>query len=708
MQKSDFISSRTGLSLSAINNILKLSSEGATVPFIARYRKESTGNMDEVAISNIITAGAEFDLLQDRKNTILKAIEEQSLLTPELKKNIEDCFDSTRLEDLYLPYKKRKKTLGDRAKEKGLEGLAKIIMAQRTYNFENEAGKFLSAEVPDIDEAIEGACHIVAEWVNEHIQTREYLRNQFVKYGKITSKVVASKKADAGTYTDYFEFSESLQKSPSHRILAMLRGKEEGFLRIGIDAGQENLIQRVADRMVKPGSTTAEYIHKSVKDGLQRLAFPSIENEVINHYKTLADKEAIEVFCENLRQLLLTPPLGSKKVLGIDPGFRTGCKVVVLSENGEFEHYETIFPHPPQNESHKASQQILRLCEKFGIEAIAIGNGTASRETKDFVDKLITESQYPIDAYVVSESGASIYSASQVAREEFPQLDVTVRGAISIGRRLMDPLAELVKIDPKSIGVGQYQHDVDQNLLRQGLDQTVVFAVNKVGIDINTASPHVLRFVSGLGPGLAQNIVDHRKKIGGYSDRGQIKEVPRLGPKAFEQCAGFLRIREGQNPLDNTGVHPETYSIVKKMAADLGVKIAELVSNTTLIDQLVASKYTTEHFGMETIQDIIKELKKPGHDPRGKAKTFSFDKNIRTIADLAVGMSLPGLVGNITKFGAFVDIGIKENGLLHISEMSDTFINDPNKIVKLGQQLIVKIIGIDKERGRINLSLKSK
>lgn len=707
MDKIQYIKSKLGISNTPIVNIIKLTEEGSSIPFIARYRKEMTGNLDEVGISRIVEESAAFDNLISRKETILKAIEEQGALTVDLNKEINDCYDAIRLEDLYLPYKKRKKTLGDKARERGLEGLAKIIMAQRSTNLREEAKKFLNDDVNSVDEAIIGACHIISEWVNENVDTREFLRSQFLRFGKVVSKVSPSKKELASTYKDYFDFSEPLAKCPSHRLLAILRGKEEGFLRISIDSHQEELIEKVGYRLVKQGSTTGEYLLNAAKDGLERLSFPSIENEVINFYKEKADKDAIEVFCSNLNQLLLTPPLGSKKTLAIDPGFRTGCKVVVLSETGDFLKYETIFPHPPQNDKTISKKTILHLLNHYEIEAISIGNGTASRETKDFIDFCLAEYSNPPAVYIVSESGASIYSASSTAREEFPELDVTVRGAISIGRRLMDPLAELVKIDPKSIGVGQYQHDVDQTLLKKGLDNTVIFAVNQVGIDLNTASKHLLQYVSGLGPTLAQNIIQHRQQIGAYTNRQQLKAVPRLGAKAFEQCAGFLRIRKGDNPLDNTGVHPETYSIVKNMASDLGVTVQNLMEKTDLHSQISSAKYAKDSFGKETIDDILNELNKPGHDPRGTAKTFEFDANIRKIDDLVEGMTLPGIVGNITKFGAFIDIGIKENGLLHISEMSDTFINDPNKIVHLGQQLLLRVIGIDQTRGRINLSLKN-
>lgn len=707
MDKISFIHSAHSYGQRSIEQVLKLTSEGSSIPFISRYRKEATGNLDEIAISNIIASAELFDQLLDRKATILKAISEQGVLTQDLQNTIQTCFDPTKLEDLYLPYKKRKKTLGDKARERGLEPLAKIIMAQRTRNIRGEASRYVGGEVVDTDDAIQGACHIVSEWVNEQTGTREFLRNQFLRFGVLNSKLVKSKKEEAAVYEDYFDFSESLHKCPSHRFLAMMRGQEEGFLRLNVECRQEELTDKVARRLIKQDSETADLIQAAVKDGLQRLTFPSIENEVISHYKALADKQAIEVFSSNLKQLLLTAPLGSKRVLAIDPGFRTGCKVAVLSETGQFKQFETIYPHPPQNQTESSENLLFRLIQKHGIEAIAIGNGTASRETRNLVDGLVAKSRLAVEVYVVSESGASIYSASATAREEFPDLDVTVRGAISIGRRLMDPLAELVKIDPKSIGVGQYQHDVDQSLLKKSLTQTVESAVNQVGIDLNTASPHLLQFVSGLGPTLAQNIILHRQKIGAYTDRKQLLDVPRLGGKAYEQCAGFLRVRNGNNELDNTGVHPETYGLVEKMAKSLNLTSKQLMGNDQIIKNLKAETFINDQFGKATIEDIFKELKKPGHDPRGKAKAFAFDPNLKTIQDLIPGMVVPGIVGNITQFGAFVDIGIKENGLLHISEMKDGYISDPNEVVNLGQQLEVRIVAVDLTRGRINLSLKN-
>jgi len=699
------VAQQTGLPYKSVVNVIKLTEEGATIPFLARYRKEVTGQLDEVDIAKIVDSKKDLDTLEERKQTIIAAITESGLLTDDLKQAILKCEDKVVLEDLYLPYKKRKKTRGDIAKDKGLEGLAKLIMAQRS-NPLDDAKRFLNADVQTVADAIAGAKDIMAEWVNENPNNREYLRNQYTRFGKITSKVVGTKKEAATDYQDYFEFSEQLIKCPSHRFLAMLRGKEEGFLRVKVDADEELLIHKIQERSVKSSGPAADIIKEAVKDGLQRLLLPSVENAVLSSYKEKADKEAISVFCSNLKQLLLTAPLGSKSVLALDPGFRTGCKLVCLSATADLLHHETIYPNPPQNESVQAGKQLKYLIEKFGIEAIAIGNGTASRETKAFVDQVIEQLNTHVDVFVVSESGASIYSASKTGRDEFPDLDATVRGSISIGRRLIDPLAELVKIDAKSIGVGQYQHDVDQGKLKEGLDQTVIHAVNLVGVDLNTASSHLLQYISGLGPTLAQNIVDYRSKLGAFSKREELLKVPRLGPKAYEQSVGFLRIRSGKSPLDNTGVHPESYELVQQIAKDLGLKTDEIIGKKEVIAKVPLEKYVNDKFGMPTLKDIVKELQMPGHDPRGSAQSFSFSKTVKSSEDLYVGLELPGIVNNITKFGAFVDIGIKENGLLHISEISNTFISDPAEVLKLGQSLTVKIIALDLPRNRINLSLK--
>ncbi|HRD06981.1 MAG TPA: Tex family protein, partial [Saprospiraceae bacterium] len=616
---------------------------------------------------------------------------------------IEKCMDAIELEDIYLPYKKKRKTKADVAREKGLDELAQLILAQKDKNIFSAAGRFISDLVADEEEALQGARDIIAETVHENENCRDYLRNVFRKHGVISSKVVKTKAEEATVYKDYFEFSEPVQRCPSHRYLAMMRGEQEGMLRVFIDIDEERALDWLHRKFIFTRGEAADQISMAIADGYKRLMVPSIENQIRNEYKEKADEEAIKVFSENLRQLLLAAPLGQKATLALDPGFRTGCKLVCLNERGDLIHHSTIYPHPPQNNWAESQGAIRALVDQYKVSSIAIGNGTASRETRDLVEGIRFDRTVQI--FVVSESGASIYSASDVAREEFPDKDVTVRGAISIGRRLMDPLAELVKIDPKSIGVGQYQHDVDQLRLKESLDLTVMSCVNSVGINLNTASKHLLMYVSGLGPTLSQNIVKYREEKGGFTSRQQLKEVPRLGDKAFEQCAGFLRIREAANPLDNTAVHPESYDVVSRMAKDLGVEVKNLVEDPVLRKKINLAAYVTEKTGLPTLQDIIKELEKPGLDPRGEAKVFSFDASVKTIEDVRVGMLLPGIVTNLTAFGAFVDIGVKQDGLLHISQITRRYIKSPAEVLKLHQELNVKVVEVDVTRKRINLSL---
>lgn len=678
--------------------------EGATIPFISRYRKEVTGGLDEVQISNIKDQLDKLTELQKRKDTILKSIEEQEKLTPELKKRIEDSWDSTELEDLYLPYKPKRVTRAEIARKKGLEPLAKIIMLQQENDPETRAYSFVKGEVKDTEEALQGARDIIAEWVNENEGARNAVRNSFSHTAIISSKVIKGKEEEGAKYQDYFDFSEPLKRTTSHRLLALRRGEAEGILRVGISPDTEASVERLLNRFVKGRSASSEQVGEAVEDAFKRLLKPSIETEFANLSKAKADEEAIRVFAENLRQLLLAAPLGQKRVLGVDPGYRTGCKLVCLDAQGNLLHNETIYPHPPQNEKNKAATKVSHLVETYAIEAIAIGNGTASRETEQFITNIRYDRK--VQVFVVSENGASIYSASKIARDEFPEYDVTVRGAISIGRRLMDPLAELVKIDPKSIGVGQYQHDVDQPALKKSLDQTVESCVNSVGVNVNTASKHLLTYISGLGPTLAQNIVNYRAENGPFNTRKEILKVPRMGEKAFEQSAGFLRIQGGKNPLDNSAVHPESYPIVEQIAKDLQCSVSDLITNKELKKKLKLENYITDKVGMPTLLDIMEELDKPGRDPRQAIQVFSFDPTIKTIEDLREGMVLPGIVTNITNFGCFVDVGIKENGLVHISELADRFISDPTQVVSIHQHVKVKVLSVDFGRKRVQLSMK--
>ena len=707
MDKIQFIQQNISIQEKQINAVLQLLSEDCTIPFIARYRKDKTGNLGEVEIEQIQKLSKNFDEIQKRKESVLKSIEEQEKLTPELRAKIGQSFDLQEIEDLYLPFKKRRKTKADAAKEKGLEPLAKIIMAQKNSgDIEQTAQNYLNKEVSSVEEALQGARDIIAEWINENIFIRKNLRRIFQRKAVISSKVVKTKKEEeeAQKYAQYFDWSEPLNKIPSHRLLAMLRAEKEGFIKVNIDIDKEEILIFMKGSLVKTASPScAEQITLAAQDAYKRLLEPSISNEILQEAKIKADEKAISIFSENLTQLLLAPPLGEKRILAIDPGYRTGCKVVCLDEKGDLLHNATIYPHAPQKETAIAMKKIRSMVEAYHIEAISIGNGTASRETEFFIKKIAFDR--PLQVFVVSEAGASIYSASKIARDEFPDYDITVRGAVSIGRRLSDPLAELVKIDPKSIGVGQYQHDVDQTLLKEELDSTVVKCVNSVGININTASKSLLSYVSGIGEKLAENIVAYRTENGAFVDRNQIKKVPRLGEKAFQQAAAFIRIKDGKNPLDNSSVHPEAYKIVEKMAKDLGIKTIGLIANEEKIKQIAPEKYTTEDIGILGIKDILKELLKPGLDPRKTSKVFEFDPNIKTFEDLKTGMVLPGIVSNITAFGCFVDIGIKENGLVHISQLKDGFVSDPSEVVKLHQQVKVKIIEIDTERKRIALSM---
>lgn len=698
------IASNLGINQNIISKTVDLLLSGATIPFISRYRKEVTGGLDEVQITSIKEQYDKLSDLQKRKETILKSIEEQQKLTPELEKRIENCWISTELEDIYLPYKPKRQTRAEIARKKGLEELAKLIMTQQNIDVESKATHFVKETVESIDEAIAGACDIIAEWISENEIARNKMRILFQRESMITSKVVKGKEEEGDKFRDYFDFSEKLNKCSSHRLLAMRRGENEGYLRINISPDEDIAIDKLDALFLKANNESSDYVASAIKDSYKRLLKPSIETEIASQAKEKADEEAIKVFVENARQLLLSPPLGQKRVLGIDPGYRTGCKIVCLDAEGNLLHNETIYPHPPQNETAKAANKIAKLVTVYNIDAIAVGNGTASRETERFITNIRYEKE--VKVFVVSENGASIYSASKVAREEFPDYDVTVRGAVSIGRRLMDPLAELVKIDPKSIGVGQYQHDVDQTKLKKSLDQTVESCVNLVGVNLNTASKHLLTYVSGLGPTLAQNIVDYRAENGAFTSRKILKKVSRMGEKAFEQCAGFLRITDADNPLDNSAVHPESYHIVESMAKDLNCSVEDMIINKELKKALDLSKYVTEKVGLPTLNDIIEELDKPGRDPRKAIQIFQFDSSIKTIGDLRENMVLPGIVTNITNFGCFVDVGIKENGLVHISELADRFVSDPNEVVSIHQHVEVRVIGIDTERKRVQLSMK--
>ena len=698
------IANALGIAVHQADNTLTLLAGGATIPFISRYRKEATGGLDEVQIGEIKDRNDKLCELAKRKETILSTIEEQGKLTDELRRRIEQSWDATELEDIYLPYKPKRKTRAEAARQKGLEPLAILLMLQRETNLGSRLHTFVKGDVKDEEDALKGARDIIAEQVNEDERARNQLRNQFSRQATITSKVVKGKEEEASKYRDYFDFSEPLKRCSSHRLLAIRRGEAEGLLKVSITPDDEECSERLERMYIRSNNECGRQVGEAVRDAYKRLLKPSIETEFAALSKEKADEEAIRVFAGNLRQLLLAPPLGQKRVMGIDPGFRTGCKVVLLDAQGTLLRNETIYPHPPKNELQQAGQKIVNLVKQYQIEAIAIGNGTASRETEQFV----SSQQYDreLQVFVVSEDGASIYSASKTARDEFPDYDVTVRGAVSIGRRLMDPLAELVKIDAKSIGVGQYQHDVDQALLKKSLDQTVESCVNLVGVNLNTASRHLLTYVSGLGPALAQNIVDYRTENGPFNSRKELMKVPRMGAKAFEQCAGFLRIPQSKNPLDNSAVHPESYPVVESIAKDLHCTVEELIKNKELRTRIDIKKYVTPTVGLPTLTDIMQELDKPGRDPRQQIKAFEFDKDVKTIDNLAEGMELPGIVNNITNFGCFVDIGIKENGLVHVSQLADKFVSDPTTIVSMHQHVRVKVLSIDRERKRIQLTMK--
>ncbi len=703
-QNHSSIAQSLGLSLRSVENTIRLLEEGATIPFISRYRKEVTGGLDEVQIARIGELKEKQMELDKRKEYILKSISEQEKLTPELEMDIRRCPDSTHLEDLYLPYKPKRQTRAEIARKKGLEGLARWLMSQQQRPVEPEAERYISDEVGNAAEALKGARDIIAEWINEDSGARQIVRQIFAHEAMITSKVMKGKEQEGEKFSDYFDFTAPIARLPSHRLLAIRRGEKEGFLRVSISPDDEHCFRRLEKKLVKNNSEAADHVIEAMKDGYKRLLKPSIETEYANLTREKAEEASITVFAENLRQLLLSPPLGQQRILGIDPGYRTGCKLVCLDEQGNLLHNETIYPHPPQNERGKAGNKVVKLVSTYRIDAIAIGNGTASRETEGFITGLRYEKE--VNVFVVSESGASVYSASKVGREEFPEYDVTVRGAISIGRRLSDPLAELVKIDPKAIGVGQYQHDVDQVKLKRSLDLTVESCVNLVGVNLNTASRHLLTYVSGLGESLANNIVEWRFQNGPFRSRRELMKVPRLGERAYEQCAGFLRITEAENPLDNSAVHPESYPIVEQMAKDLKCSVRELIGNKERITAIDKEKYKNETVGEETLVDILQELQKPGLDPRSKVQTLEFDPSIRLIDDLQEGMTLPGIVTNITQFGCFVDIGIKENGLVHISELANRFVSNVSEVVSLHQHVKVKVLSVNRERKRIQLSMK--
>ena len=706
-QFSQMIATALKLPVHRVENTLKLLQGGATIPFISRYRKEATGGLDEVQIGDIHTRYEKLCELAKRKETVLSTIEEQGKLTDTLRERISNCWDATELEDIYLPFKPKRKTRAEAARQKGLEPLAMLLLMQRENNLSARVRQFVKGDVKDEEDALKGARDIIAEQVNEDERARNLIRNQFNRQAMITSKVVKGKEKEEAAlkYRDYFDFSEPLKKCTSHRLLAIRRGEAEGILKVSITPDDESVCtERLERQYVHGNGECSAQVTEAVNDAYKRLLKPAIETEFSALSKEKADEEAIRVFAENLRQLLLAPPLGQKRTMGIDPGYRTGCKVVCLDAQGTLLHNEAIYPHPPKSETALAGRKLVKLVEQYKIEAIAIGNGTASRETERFV----TSQRYDreVQVFVVSEDGASIYSASKIARDEFPEYDVTVRGAVSIGRRLMDPLAELVKIDAKSIGVGQYQHDVDQSKLKASLDQTVESCVNLVGVNVNTASKHLLIYVSGLGPTLAQNIVDYRTENGAFHSRKELLKVPRMGAKAFEQCAGFLRIPQADNPLDNSAVHPESYAIVEKMAKDLKCSVADLIKNKELRSQIDIKNYVTDTVGLPTLTDILQELDKPGRDPRQKIQVFEFDKNVQTIDDLREGMELPGIINNITNFGCFVDIGIKENGLVHISQLADKFVSDPTTVVSMHQHVRVRVLSIDHERKRIQLTMK--
>ena len=701
------ISSELHLPEHGVENTLKLLDEGCTIPFISRYRKERTGGLDEVQITAISNRAELLQEIAKRKETVVKTITEQGKMTAELEKRIDDCWDSTTLEDIYLPYKPKRSTRAQVAREQGLEPLAQILLLQRETDPKRAAQRFMQDGLT-VSDCLKGAQDIIAEQVSEDERSRNLVRSAFRREAFIVSKVVKGKKDvdEAQKYSDYFDWEEPLKRCSSHRLMAMRRGENEKILRLHLTIDDEEAVSRLQRNYVRGNGACQRLVAEAVEDGYKRLLQPSIETEFMNQSKEKADEEAIRVFAENLRQLLLSAPLGQKRVMGIDPGFRTGCKIVCLDAQGNLLHHEAIFPHPPINHRMQATMHVLQMLKDYQIEAIAIGNGTASRETKDFVEDTLHSSDTHPQVFVVSEDGASVYSASKVARDEFPDEDVTVRGAVSIGRRLMDPLAELVKIDPKSIGVGQYQHDVDQTKLKHSLDQTVESCVNLVGVNLNTASKHLLTYVSGLGPVLAQNIVDYRKEHGAFSSRTQLKKVPRLGPAAFLQCAGFLRIPNAKNPLDNSAVHPESYHVVEQMAKDQNCTVSDLISIKGMREKIDIHQYVTEEVGLPTLTDIMKELEKPGRDPREQIEEFEFDSSVQTIDDLHEGMELPGIVTNITNFGAFVDIGVHQDGLVHVSQLADKYVSDPTQVVRLHQHVRVRVIGIDLRRQRISLSMK--
>lgn len=700
-----YIISQTKLPEQSVKNTIDLLNEDCTIPFISRYRKERTGNLDEVQIADIVKFKEQFEVLEKRKIAILKALEEQDVLTLELRQKIESTQDLTTLEDLYLPYKKSRKTKAEKARQNGLEPLAKIIMSQHVNDVESTAYKYTKDDIATVDEALEGARHIIAEWINERTDVRNNIRQQLKRFAVLSTKVIKIKQEDekAQKFRDYFDWEENLSRIPSHRLLAILRAENEGFIRVKIEIDDDKALNQIENKIIRSNNACANQIEIAIKDAYKRLLLPALSHEALQVAKDKADELAIIVFAKNLKQLLLGSPLGEKRILAIDPGFRTGCKVVCLDAQGQLKYNETIYPHPPKSDSVGAMKKISSLCDAYKIEAIAIGNGTASRETEALIRKIHFKND--LQVFVVSEAGASIYSASKIAREEFPDYDVTVRGSISIGRRLQDPLAELVKIDAKSIGVGQYQHDVDQTKLQKQLDVVVENCVNAVGVNINTASKPLLSYVSGIGPKLAENIFNYRNEHGVFTSRNAIKKVPRLGLKAFEQAAAFLRIKDAKNPLDDSAVHPESYTIVTKMATDLGKSVANLIGNADLLKKLDLKKYCTQSIGLLTLEDIVKELEKPGLDIREQAKVFTFNQNIKTIDDLHIGQLLPGIVNNITNFGCFVDVGIKESGLIHVSNLSDSFVKDVNAHVSLHQQIIVKVLEVDVPRKRIQLKL---
>ena len=704
----NIIATSLELNLTKVTNTLALLDEGCTIPFISRYRKEKTGGLDEVQIANISQWKDKLTELAKRKETICKTIDEQGKLTPELKSRIDNTWDSTTLEDIYLPYKPKRRTRAQVARQQGLEPLAQTILLQREPNPQSVARAYVKGDVKDVEAAIKGAQDIIAETISENEQTRQQVRNAFKREAIISSKVIAAKKDEEGAqkYTDYFDFSEPLRRCNGNRLLAMRRGESEGFLRVSVSIDGEETTERLKRHYVRGRGACAQLVEEAVADAYKRLIEPSVENEFAAASKEKADEEAIGVFSLNLRQLLLAAPLGQKRVMGVDPGIRTGCKVVCLDAQGNLLYHDVVYPFTPRGNEQVAKTQFQKIANRFKVDAIAVGNGTASRETADILRQAGNATEPRIPVYVVSEDGASVYSASKTARDEFPDEDVTVRGAVSIGRRLMDPLAELVKIDPKSIGVGQYQHDVDQGKLKKSLDTTVESCVNLVGVNVNTASVHLLTYISGLGPTLAKNIVDYRRDNGAFTSRAQLKKVPRLGPAAFEQCAGFLRVDGAKNPLDNSAVHPERYTVVESMAKDMGCSVGQLIGNNEKIRQIPLAKYVTAEVGMPTLNDIVAELEKPGRDPREDLEEFAFDERVHTVADLVPGMLLPGIVTNITKFGAFVDVGVHQDGLVHVSQLANRYVADPAEVVKLHQHVQVKVVEVDTRRNRISLTMK--